>query len=123
MISVVIVTAHDPAAVASLLEELVPAAVNGLVREVLVPSAESTPASRAIADDAGAVLVEGAYDAAINAAKSSWVMVLEASRPRAADWLQKVARHVSLDAGGEWRIAGRWPWSVSAGVLRRRGAR
>jgi hypothetical protein len=120
MISVVMVTARDPMAVATLLEELVPSAVNGLVREVILPTVESTPETRAIADDAGATFVDGTFDVAVGAAKSRWVMIVEASVPRPEGWLEKVARHVS-GGSGEWRIAGRWPWSASPGVLRPRG--
>jgi len=120
MISVVMVTARDPMAVAALLEELVPSAVNGLVREVILPTVESTPETRDIADDAGATLIDGTFDAAVYAAKSRWVLILEASLPRQAGWLEKVARHVSRGSG-ECRIGGPWPWSASPGVLKPRG--
>ncbi|NWG93335.1 MAG: glycosyltransferase, partial [Parvularculaceae bacterium] len=58
-ISVVIPTLNAERALSATLASLVPAAVEGLVREVIVSDGVSTDATRDIARAAGACLVEG----------------------------------------------------------------
>ncbi|HEX4637715.1 MAG TPA: glycosyltransferase [Rhizomicrobium sp.] len=127
MISVVIPTANSERLLPRCFDSLIPAAVRGMVREVIVSDAGSSDATLAIADAAGAhvvrarkgrgaQLVDGA-----SAAKSDWLLFLhpetaletgwdteaesfigqaELERPRAA-----VFRFALDDFGGEARRA------------------
>ena len=65
MISVVIATQDDERTLGQTLAALVPAAVDGLVREVILADAGSTDHTLAIAEDAGARVApcEGAVEA------------------------------------------------------------
>ena len=66
MISVVIPTLNAEATLAATLTALVPAAVDGLVREVIVVDGGSTDQTAAIVEDAGAQLVCRSGGAAIS---------------------------------------------------------
>ena len=73
----VIVPAHDSAEpLAGLLAALVPAAVEGLVREVIVADGDADPATAALCEDAGAILLRGSIAAAAAVAKGNWLLIL-----------------------------------------------
>jgi glycosyltransferase involved in cell wall biosynthesis len=82
MISVVIPTRDDEADLPRALSPLVRAAVEGLVREVIVVDAGSRDATLEIADDAGCRILrlEGGRDARLGAgaeqARSDWILLL-----------------------------------------------
>ncbi|MDB5432806.1 MAG: hypothetical protein JWP35_3922 [Caulobacter sp.] len=82
MISVVIPTLDDEARLAPTLAALVAAAVDGIVREVVVADGGSTDATLAIADDAGARVVPAQPDlgrrlaAGCAVTRSEWLLVL-----------------------------------------------
>ena len=81
MISVVIATHNDGAVLAETLAALVPAALDGLVREVIVADGGSNDATRSIADAFGADILEigvlnraACLNAGAQAARSAWVL-------------------------------------------------
>jgi rSAM/selenodomain-associated transferase 2 len=107
MLSVVIATLNAEASLGRTLAALVPAAVDGLVREVIVVDAHSADRTAAIAESAGATLLRsrrgrGAQLAAGAArARFSWILflhadtVLEPGWERvAADFMQRVDTEV-----------------------------
>ena len=95
MLSVLIPT-HDSAAdLAVLLSALVPAAVDGLVREVICADAGSTDGTLEICEDAGARVVAGGLVAAARAAKSDWVLVLPVGLVLKADWAERTGVHLA----------------------------
>ena len=95
MISVIVSASEDTAALSALLSALVPAAADGLVREVKVLGAEGSAAE--VADDAGASLypLDG-FVAAIAAARGPWLAGLPLEARLRPDWMATVAAHVAL---------------------------
>jgi rSAM/selenodomain-associated transferase 2 len=98
MISAVIPTFDVEASLTACLAALVPAAVDGLLREVVIADGGSTDATLAIAEDAGAAIVRtgkgrGAQLAAgARQAKSPWLMFLHADTVLEPEWETHVAR-------------------------------
>jgi rSAM/selenodomain-associated transferase 2 len=98
MISVVIPTLNAEASLGRTLAALVPAAVDGLVREVIVVDANSTDRTTAIAESAGATVVaagtgRGAQLAA-GAARTRfpWLLFLHADTVLEPGWEREVLR-------------------------------
>ena len=92
MISVVIPTLNAEATLAATLSALVPAAVEGLVREVVVVDAGSTDKTVDIVEDAGAQLLRKSggrgYQLAVGAmrTKQPWLLFLHADTVLEAGW-------------------------------------
>ena len=113
MISVVIPTLNAAATLGATLAALVPAAMEGLVREVVVADGGSTDATLAVAEDAGAELVTGAKGrgpqlaAGCAAAKGPWLLVLHADTRPERGWETPARRHIALrpEAAGYFRFA------------------
>jgi len=99
MISVVLATLNDARRLGETLAALVPAAVDGLVRQVIIADLGSTDATRDIADDAGATLVAGDLNAGLAAAKEAWVLVLDPGARLAPGWDAEVRNHASSGVG------------------------
>jgi glycosyltransferase involved in cell wall biosynthesis len=105
MISVVIATRNDGLTLGQTLASLVPAAVDALVREVILADAGSTDDTLAIAEDAGARIVraEGSSEARLaqgcEAARSDWLLILEASESAPHGWEPAARRHMEHHAG------------------------
>jgi glycosyltransferase involved in cell wall biosynthesis len=148
MISVVIATSNDDGTLGQTLASFVTAAVDGLVREVILADAGSTDDTLEIADDAGAVVVtsQGPAEArlreACRAARAEWLLILEASVPAPGGWERSVSEHMSRHASraAYWGRSGLAPFitpakallvprrlyeqeSATAGWLRRLGAK
>ena len=85
MISVIVPTAQSERDLAALLSVLVPAAVDGLVREVMVVDAGPSQAAAAICEDAGADVLAGFADA-LRRAKGDYVLALPASLRLRPGW-------------------------------------
>jgi len=125
MISVVIATHDDGRTLGQTLASLVPAAVDGLVREVVLADAGSTDDTLAIAEDAGARVVrcEGPVEArlleACRAARAEWLLILETSVSAPAGWEGPAGRHAERHAGraAYWGRSGLAPFVTPAKAL------
>ena len=121
MISVVIATQDDGRTLGQTLASLVPAAVDALVREVVLADAGSTDETLAIAEDSGARIVsgEGPVEARLlqgcQAARADWLLILEASAPAPAGWEGAAGRHVERHPGRAacWGRSGFAPFVTS----------
>ncbi|HEY4030200.1 MAG TPA: glycosyltransferase [Caulobacteraceae bacterium] len=125
MISVVIATQDDELTLGQTLASLVPAAVDGLVREVIVADSGSADGTLAIADDAGARIVrcEGAAEARLaagcKAARADWLLILEASASAPHGWEGAAGRHMERHPGKPacWGRSGLVPFVTPAKAL------
>ena len=100
MLTVIIPTHNQAAELATLLEALVPAAVDGLVREVIVADGGSTDLTLEICEDAGAVVVTGGIAEAARAAKAEWVLLAPVTLQLAPTWMDGLKAHLSKGRRG-----------------------
>jgi len=97
MISVVIPTRNAEQTLAATLSALVPAVVEGVVREVIVADCGSTDATRAIADATGARLLDAPQGrglqlgAGADVARHPWLLFLHADTVLEAGWQEEAA--------------------------------
>lgn len=103
MLSVVITPAGGPEDLASLFARLVPAAVDGLVREVIY-AGDADAAIEEICEATGARIVAG-VEAALAQARGSWVLVAPATFRPPDDWQDRAAAHLA-HRSGRLRISG-----------------
>jgi cellulose synthase/poly-beta-1,6-N-acetylglucosamine synthase-like glycosyltransferase len=105
VISVVIPTLNDEAVLGRALAPLVPAAVSGLVREVIIADGGSTDATLEIADDAGCRILAGQPQAeermraAAGKALADWLMLMRPQVQLLPGWEQVVRQHLETRAG------------------------
>ena len=105
MISVIIPTLNDEAALGRALQPLVAAAITGLVREVIVADGGSSDATLEVADDAGCRMLTASGDAAARAreaagaARSDWVMILTPDAQLLTGWETAVRDHLERRPG------------------------
>jgi hypothetical protein len=104
MITVILTASSDAKALARLLTALVPAAADGLVREVAVIGAVGP--SAAVADDAGADFFDD-FRAAAARAKGPWLAGLPLAAVFAPDWMEIVAGHLARDPPTPTRLVAR----------------
>lgn len=101
MISVVIPTLNAESGLPRTLAPLVPATVNGLIREVIIVDGGSEDKTREIADEAGATLVKAERGrghqlaAGAKAAQSDWLLFLHADTVLTDTWEENVSKHVA----------------------------
>lgn len=104
MISVVIPTLNAESGLPTTLAALVPAAVSGLIREVIVVDAGSQDNTRKIADDAGATIVESPpgrgtqLSKGAQAARADWLLFLHADTELVDQWQTEVGKIIDTDA-------------------------
>ena len=97
MISVIIPTLNAEATLAATLASLVPAAVDGLVREVIVVDGGSTDRTAQIADEAGATVVTAGggrgqqLRAGAEGARFPWLLFLHADTELESGWEREAA--------------------------------
>lgn len=109
MLSVVIPTLNAEARLAATLSALVPAAVEGLVREVVIVDGGSDDATLAIADAAGARLVRAERGRGVQlgcgaaAARFPWLLFLHADTVLEAGWEREAATFISRVDQGRYR--------------------
>ncbi|MCG8560723.1 MAG: TIGR04283 family arsenosugar biosynthesis glycosyltransferase [Hyphomicrobiales bacterium] len=106
MISVVIPTLDAEAGLTSTLSALVPATVQGVVREVIIADGGSRDATASIADIAGAHFIRAARGrgtqmaAGAAAARSDWLLFLHADTVLETGWEREAAAFMErVDAG------------------------
>ena len=109
MISVLIATCNDERTLGQTLASLVHAAVEGLVREVILADAGSTDDTLAVADDAGARVVrcDGPADVRVaegaRTARADWLLILDVAAPAPPGWEDAVAAALNGGSGqGLW---------------------
>lgn len=115
MLSVVIPTCNSEEGLARTLASLVPAAAEGVVREVIVADGGSRDGTRVVAEAAGCTLVRGApewgglVDAGVAAARRGpWLMIMSPGVVLEGDWFREVSAFVErAERGGraEHRVA------------------
>ena len=114
MISAIVSTLNDERRVGATLAALVPAAIGGLVREVLFADGGSTDATAEIAEDAGAgLVVDGqgdfnqAFAAACERARGSWLLLLGAGSRLQPGWEAAADLHMRDhgDQAGWFRLS------------------
>lgn len=118
MISVVIPTLDAEEFLPATLTALVPAALEGIVREVIVVDGGSTDRTREIADHAGAEVVTAPANrgaqlrAGAHAARHPWLLFLNADTVLDAGWereadnfMERVERGASRHVGAAFRFA------------------
>lgn len=99
MVSVIIPTRDSAADLERLFTALAPAAVEGLVREVLAADAGSTDSTKVLCEDVGAEVVEGSVVMAAFRARHDWLLFLDPSfRPRAG-WEEALQKHLGRGGG------------------------
>ena len=98
MISVVVPSAQSARDLAGLLPVLVPAAVDGLVREVIVAEARPDAAILAICEDAGADLAAD-LAAAAGRARGELILALPPTLRLRPGWEESLRRHLERDGG------------------------
>jgi hypothetical protein len=106
MISVLVTASDDPKPLARLLTALVPAAAEGLVREVAVIGAAGP--SLEVADDAGALLINaGGFAEALARARGPWLAGLPLTAVLTTDWMALVSAHLASGDASAARLTAR----------------
>lgn len=96
MLSVLIETRDDEAQLARTLSSLIEAAVEGMVREVIVCDRGSTDQTHRVADQTGChFLAEGGIEAGIRRARSHWLLFLEPGARLGGYWTEAVLAHTT----------------------------
>ena len=78
----------------------------GMIRELIVSDGGSADGTRKLADDMGAVLIDGPASRGgqlrrgCAAARGDWLLVLHADTQLAPGWTEPVARHLGTDVAG-----------------------
>lgn len=104
MISVVLLASDDLQGLAAQMAMLVPAAVDGLVKELILVG-PSEPGVEALVEDSGARLVEAVGDVAAclaagaAAARGDWILTLRASPALRDGWREPVEKHLAGGGG------------------------
>jgi len=111
VISVILPTFNDEARLVACLSPLIPAAMEGFVRELIVIDAGSTDRTLEIADDAGAVILKREGDAAARyaegakAAKGPWLLLLDPAVRLEYGWEAAAQAHLNGPRGpGRFRL-------------------
>ncbi|MFI4933757.1 MAG: hypothetical protein ACHP7N_03995 [Caulobacterales bacterium] len=105
MLTVLITASDDAKALGRLLTALVPGAAVGLVRDVIVLSAEGD--SREVAEDAGATLAaRGEAARAIDKSRGEWLAGLPLMATLAPDWMALVTDHLARETRAAARLTG-----------------
>lgn len=115
MLSAIIPTLNSEEDLQVLLAALVPAAVDGLVREVICADGGSTDATGVICEDAGAKLIAGGLVAAAQAARNDRLLILPADLRLAPGWEEGLGRKLG-DLKGAVRIEGARPPGLLMGL-------
>ncbi len=118
MISVVLVASEDLTGLAAQMAMLVPAAVDGLVKEVVLV-ADGEPGVEALAEDSGARLIQASGDVGARLAagaavtRGDWILTLRSAPALREGWREPVEKHLAGGAGAPAVLA------VPGGLLSR----
>jgi len=121
MLSVVIETNNHEEALARTLSALVSAAVEGMVRDVLVLGRGSTDDTASVAEHSGCVfLADADLTSALQQARGDWLLLLRPGARLVEGWSEEVRRHIAAAGTPACFTQGnrRWPW---AALFDRRG--
>ncbi len=103
MISAVIATLNHEALLGRALSPLVPAAVSGLLNEVVVSDGGSTDATLDIADEAGARILRGPPEGRLRrgceAARCGWLLLLDPVAWLEPAWAEAAKGHIESSPG------------------------
>jgi rSAM/selenodomain-associated transferase 2 len=108
MISVVIPTLNAEATLADALTALIPAVVEGIVREVIIVDGGSADRTLRIADASGATILKSVAGrgmqlaAGAAAARGTWLLFLHADTVLEAGWVREAAHLVERVDAGKW---------------------
>lgn len=114
MLSVVIETKNSDAALARTLAGLVGAAVEGIVRDVLVIDRGSTDGTIEVAEAAGCSLLGSDLRDCLPNARGEWLLFLEPGSQLCEGWMEAVVSHA-----GNSRTPARFRALPRGGILRR----
>lgn len=123
MLSVVIPTLNAERTLAATLAALVPAAIEGFVREVIVVDGGSRDATLRVADAAGCTMLpaprgRGAQLAAgAAAARCDWLLFLHADTVLDEDWVGAARRFIAAAETGSGREAAAFSFALDADGL------
>lgn len=95
MLSVIIPTNDDPAGLVRTLAALVPVAMDGFVKEVILADPANQPSTIEIAEETGARIVEGSLRDACATARHPWLLILGPGRILPNGWEEEAARHIA----------------------------
>lgn len=99
MLTVLIETHNDEEPLARTLASLVPAAVEGLVRDVIVCDRQSVDHTHRVADHAGCVFLAGGdIHAALRRARGEWILFLEPGARMIDGWMDPLLSHTGKQA-------------------------
>ncbi|NDV86010.1 glycosyl transferase family 2 [Aurantimonas aggregata] len=105
MLTVLMECGTDDQGVAATLATLVPGAVEGVVREVVLVDRGMSAESRKVADHAGCRIVAAAdLRQAVTAARGEWLLMLEPGARLQPGWIEAVIEHADAVARGNARI-------------------
>jgi hypothetical protein len=114
MISLIVNAGEDHKTLSRLLTALVPAAAEGLIREVAVLGALGRSAD--VADDAGADLYDaGAFAEALARTRGPWVAGLPMTSLFAPSWIDILTAHLSFEPAEAARLVSARSWPALAG--------
>ncbi len=100
MITAIILASHDANALTRTLNALIGAAVEGLVRDVVVVASHDNEVAARLAEQAGCALVlPGAFATAVRAAKGEWLMLLQSGALPEPGWEEAVSHHIQSGGG------------------------
>ena len=123
MISVILPTRDSAARLVQVLTVLVPAAVDGLVKEVVFADAGSTDATLDIAEDSGAWVITAQGDAGTRlaagcaAAKGAWILALGEDLALPEGWRIPIEAHLAGGGGKPALIAAPGPFGLAGRAL------
>ncbi|KQT88027.1 hypothetical protein [Aurantimonas sp. Leaf443] len=105
MLSVFLDCGPEDEALALSLAALVPGAVDGLVREVVLFDRGMEAGARRVADHAGCRVADGAaFRASIEGSRGEWLLFLEPGARLKTGWIEAVVEHVERVGLGRGRV-------------------
>jgi hypothetical protein len=100
MLTIIMECRNDEAELAQTLSALVSGAVEGVVRDVIVLSRESSDGSARVADAAGCrFLTEWDMKTVLREARGDWMLLLEPGARPLSGWVDAVVDHVAVSRG------------------------